>query len=146
MKIQQLSLFLENKPRALRVHTRILPEAGISILTMSLADTEQFGILRLIVPDAQRAKGILEKAGAVVNVTEVVAVEVPDRAGGLDGVLAVIEKESLNVEYVYSFTARKGDRAVLVFRFDDPDKALRLLAAHGVAVVTELDGFLTPGT
>jgi len=98
------------------------------------------------VPDAQRAKGILEKAGAVVNVTEVVAVEVPDRAGGLDGVLAVIEKESLNVEYVYSFTARKGDRAVLVFRFDDPDKALRLLAAHGVAVVTELDGFLTPGT
>ncbi len=143
MKIQQLSLFLENKPRALRVPTRVLAQAGISILTMSLADTEQFGILRLIVLDAQRARTVLEKAGAVVNVTDVVAVEVPDRAGGLDAVLAVIERESLNVEYVYPFTARKGDRAVLVFRFDDPDRAVQLLTAHGVAVVTELGDFMS---
>ncbi|MBP7935390.1 MAG: amino acid-binding protein [Phycisphaerae bacterium] len=139
MKIQQLSLFLENKPRTLRVPTKVLADAGINILTMSLADTEQFGILRLIVQDAPKAKAVLEKAGCVVNLTEVIAVEVPDRPGGLDGVLAVIEQSELNIEYVYSFTARRGDRAVMVFRFDNPDQALKTLTAKRVGVITELE-------
>lgn len=139
MRIQQLSLFLENKPRTLRVPTKVLAEAGINILTMSLADTEQFGILRLVVQDGAKAKAVLEKAGCVVNLTDVIAVEVPDRPGGLDGVLAVIEQSELNIEYVYSFTARKGDRAIMVFRFDDPDQAIKTLSANGIGVVTELE-------
>lgn len=139
MKIHQLSLFLENKPRQLRSPIKILAETGIDILTMSLADTKQFGILRLIVQDYQRAKSVLEQAGCVVNVTEVVAVEVPDEPGGLDSVLAVIEEGELNVEYVYSFTSRRGDRAVLVFRFQDPDAAMNVLADKQIAVLTELD-------
>lgn len=139
MKIHQLSLFLENKPRHLRVPTRVLAEAGINILTMSIAETKDFGILRLIVQDWVKAKAALEKAGCVVKTSEVVGVEVPDRPGGLDGVLAAIEAAELNIEYVYSFTTRRGDKAVLVFRFDDPDKALSALKAKGVSTVTELD-------
>ena len=140
MKIHQLSLFLENKPRHLRVPMKILAEAGINILTISIAETKDFGILRLIVQDWAKAKAALEKAGCLVKVSEVVGVEVPDRPGGLDGVLAAIEAVDLNVEYVYSFTAHRGDKAVLVFRFDEPDKAIAALKTKGISTVTELDG------
>ena len=139
MKIQQLSLFLENKPRHLRVPTKALADAGINILTMSIADTKEFGILRLIVQDWAKAKAALEKAGCVVKVSEVVAIEVPDRPGGLDGLLAAIESADLNIEYVYSFTAQRGDKAVLVFRFSEPDKAIEALQSKGVSIVTELN-------
>ena len=145
MRIQQLSLFLENKPRTLRVPTKVLADAGINILTMSLADTEQFGILRLIVHDPLKAKAALEKAGCVVSLTDVVAVEVPDRSGGLDGVLAVVEKGNLNVEYAYSFTSRRGDRAVLVFRFDHPEQAIEVLRAGGISVLDNLDDMAQSG-
>jgi hypothetical protein len=139
MKIHQLSLFLENKPRHLRVPTRVLAGAEINILTLSIAEAKDFGILRLIVQDWQKAKAALEQAGCVVKVSEVVAIEVPDRPGGLDGVLAAIEEADLNIEYVYSFTARRGDRAVLVFRFEEPDKAIEALKARGVSLVTSFD-------
>jgi hypothetical protein len=124
MKLHQLSLFLENKPRQLRLPSKALAEAGINILTMSLADTQQFGILRLIVEDWQKSKEVLESAGCVVNVTEVLAIEVPDRPGGLDEVLSVVEQHDLNVEYMYSFTFHRGDKAVLVIRFEDIDTAI----------------------
>lgn len=139
MKIHQLSLFLENKPRHLRVPTGVLARAKINILTLSIAETKDFGILRLIVQDWEKAKAVLEQAGCVVKVNEVIAIEVPDRPGGLDGVLAAIEEADLNIEYVYSFTARRGDRAVLVFRFAEPDKAIAVLQAKGVSLVTSLD-------
>ena len=138
MKIQQLSLFLENKPRHLRVPTQALAEAGINVLTLSIADTKDFGILRLIVQEVDKAKAALEKAGCVVKVSEVVAIEVPDRPGGLDGLLATIETADLNIEYAYSFTARRGDKAVLVFRFSEPDKAVETLKAEGVSLVSRL--------
>jgi hypothetical protein len=138
MKIQQLSLFLENKPRHLRVPTKELAQAGINILAMSIADGKDFGILRIIVQDWAKAKEALEKAGCVVKVSEVLAIEVPDSPGGLDGVLEVIEKADLNIEYVYSFTARRRDRAVPVFRFNDPDKAAQALKSKGLSLVTEL--------
>lgn len=141
MTIRQLSLFLENKPKALRVPTRLLAKAGISILTMSLADTEQFGILRLIVADPDRAREVLEEAGCLVDVVEVLAVEVPDKPGGLDGIVAAIEQNDLNVEYVYSFTLHVEDRSVLVFRFYDPVKAAKLLQAEGIRLVTNLQAF-----
>ncbi len=135
MKIHQLSMFLENKPGRLSEPCRLLAEAGINILTLSVADTQQFGILRLIVPDWEQAKGVLEKAGAVVNVTEVVATEVEDRPGGLAAILDIIETARLNIEYMYAFTFRSGDRAVLVFRFDNPDLAVAALQAKGVNII-----------
>lgn len=135
MKLQQLSLFLENKPGALRVPCEELAAAGIDLLTVSLADTAQFGILRFIVSDPEQAKRVLQKAGMVVRVTEVVPVEVENKPGGLASVLAAIDEAGLGVEYMYDFgAASRGGKAAIVFRFEDPDTALAALAAAGVRV------------
>jgi hypothetical protein len=136
MKIRQLSLFLENRPGQLRLPCEALGKAGIDILTMSLADTQQFGILRLVVRDWARAKEVLEQAGCVVNVTDVLAVDVPDRPGGLAEVLSVFEMTGLGIEYMYAFTHReRGKTATLLFRLEDPDDAARVLAQAGVRLV-----------
>ena len=141
MKINQLSLFLENKPGHLSQVADKLAEAGVNILTLSLADTQQFGILRLIVRDWQKARDVLEQAGWVAKVTEVVATEVEDRPGGLAKVLQVIEQADTNIEYMYAFTFRRGDRAVLIFRFDDPDEAVSVLTGSGIEVISEEELF-----
>lgn len=135
MKIHQLSMFLENKPGRLSEPCRLLAEAGINILTLSVADTQQFGILRLIVRDWEKAKEVLEASGCVVNVTEVVATEVEDRPGGLTAILEIIESAGLNIEYMYAFTFRSEDRAVIVFRFDNPDQAIAALQAKNINII-----------
>jgi hypothetical protein len=136
MKIRQLSLFLENRPGQLRAPCQALGEAGLDILAMALADTREFGILRLVVKDWARATQVLEAAGQVVNVTELLAVDVPDRAGGLAEVLRVFEQHGLGVEYMYPFTTReRGRQATLLVRVEDPDRAAGLLGAAGVALV-----------
>ncbi|MDD8042607.1 MAG: amino acid-binding protein [Verrucomicrobiota bacterium] len=141
MKIHQLSVFLENKPGQLVGPCRKLAEAGISITTLSLADTEQFGILRLIVKDWEKAKQVLKDAGFVVNVTEMVAIEVPDRPGGLAEVLDIAEQGGINIEYMYAFTDKLGDKGVLVFRFDDPDKAIHVLGSANFNIIERVDLF-----
>jgi len=133
MKHHQLSLFLENQPGQLVDPCRVLADAGIDIRTLTLADTERFGILRLIVSDWARAAVVLEKAGYVVNVTEVVAIEVDNRPGGLTEVLQALD--GMNVEYMYAFPFGRGDKAVLIFRFDQPDAAIERLRAAGINVV-----------
>ena len=135
MKIHQLSLFLENKPGQLTEPCRLLAQGNINIRTLTLADTEEFGILRLIVSDWEKGARVLEEAGYVVNVTEVVAVEVPDRPGGLAELLAVFEETDINIEYMYAFTFGRGDTAVMIFRFDKPDAAIERLQSEGVNVV-----------
>ena len=135
MKLQQLSLFSENKPGHMIAPCRLLAAQGIDIRALSLADTQRFGILRMIVSDWQRAKRLLEDAGSVVKVTEVVAVEVPDRPGGLAGVLDLFEGSSINIEYMYAFPFLRGERAVLIFRFDQPDAAIAVLQAGGIQVL-----------
>ncbi|MBK1699703.1 amino acid-binding protein [Thiococcus pfennigii] len=144
MKLQQLSVFLENRPGRLGAPLEAIAAAGINILTLSLADTAQFGILRLIVREWDKAKAILEQAGWIVNLTEVVAVEVPDRPGGLAGVLDVIEGAELNIEYVYAFSLRRDDKAVLIFRFEHPDQAIQVLLDQGLHVIDgdELMGYV----
>jgi hypothetical protein len=135
MKLQQLSLFLENRPGTLREPIEALAAAGIDLLTMSLADTTQFGILRFIVADPERAKRILQEAGMVVRMTEVVPVEVENKPGGLARALAAIEEAGLGVEYMYDFGAASGGgKAAIIFRFEDPDAALTALKAAGVRV------------
>lgn len=135
MKLQQLSVFLENKPGALIGPCRLLARAGINLLTLSLADTQQFGILRLVVRDWEHAKRLLEEAGCAVKVTEVVAIEVPDQPGGLAALLEVLEPAGINVEYMYAFTLRQSDHGLLVFRFDRPDAAIEALQHAAVNVV-----------
>ena len=135
MKIHQLSLFLENKPGQLTEPCRFLAGVGINIRTLTLADTKEFGILRLIVSDWQKGARLLREAGYVVNVTEVVAVEVPDRPGGLADLLDVFDRTDINIEYMYAFTFGRGDTAVLILRFDNPDAALKQLQTAGINVV-----------
>ncbi len=141
MKINQLSLFLENKPGHLSGACQTLAGAGINITTLSLADTAQFGILRLIVREWERARDVLKEAGYVVKTTEVVATEVADQPGGLANILTTIESANINIEYMYAFTFRRGDKAVLIFRFDDPDTAIRVLGENGINVIGEVELF-----
>ena len=141
MKLMQVSVFLENKPGRLSEPCRILAEAGINILTLSLADTQQFGILRLIVRDWERAKEALESGGCVVNVTEVMAIEVQDRPGGLQEVLQMIEECSINVEYLYAFTFRNEDKAIIIFRFEEPDNAIQKLKTQGINLIGSVELF-----
>ncbi len=139
MKIHQLSLFLENKPGQMIGPCRLLAREGINIRTLSLADTQQFGILRLIVSDWKQGARLLRDAGYVVNVTEVVAVEVPDRPGGLESVLEALSGGTANIEYMYAFPFGRGDKAVLIFRFDQPDAAIDLLRNAGMSVIESVE-------
>ena len=137
MKVEQISIFIENKSGRLAEITRILGEAGINIRALSLADTSDFGILRLIVNDRENAKIVLKEKGFTVSKTEVVAVEVPDKPGGLYQILRILDSESINVEYMYAFVERCGENAVIIFRFDETDKAIKTLVDNGFNV---LDG------
>lgn len=135
MKVEQISIFIENKSGRLAEITRILGEAGINIRALSLADTSDFGILRLIVNKVEQAKMVLKEKGFTVNKTEVVAVEVPDQPGGLSVILQVLDREQINVEYMYAFVERCGGNAVIIFRFDEIDKAIDALTANGIKIL-----------
>lgn len=120
MPIQQLSLFVENRPGSLSAVCKVLKENNLSIRTLSLADTQQFGILRLLLKEHEQARAALEKAGFIVKETEVLALEVPDCPGGLADILAILDRHELSVEYMYAFTFGMDDKAVIVFRFENP--------------------------
>jgi len=135
MKVEQISIFIENKSGRLAVISRLLAEAGINIRALSLADTSDFGILRLIVNDVEKAKSVLKANDFTVNKTEVVAVEVPDSPGGLSHILNVLDAGQINVEYMYAFGERCGGNAVIIFRFDDADKAIETLKGSGVLIL-----------
>ena len=141
MKIKQLSIFLENKPGHLESVCRTLADAKINILALSVADTQQFGILRLIVEDWEHGLATLEKAGFAVKFTEVVATEVEDRPGGLARILKVVGRAGVNVEYMYAFAYRAQGQATMVFRFDDPDKAIAALRYSGINVLDSVEVF-----
>jgi hypothetical protein len=127
MRVEQIAVFLENKSGRLAEITRVLAENSINIRALSVADTADFGILRLIVDKVDEAKKVLKENGFTVGKTNVIAVEVPDRTGGLAGVLKTVEAAELNVEYMYAFVNKSGENAVLIFRFDDMDKAIAAL-------------------
>ena len=137
MRIRQISIFLENKPGQLSVICRALADADINIATLSLADTSDFGIVRMIVDDHERAKQILSERGHIVNVREVIAVCVPDRPGGMAEVMQVLDAAQTDIEYSYAFAFHKGEKAVLVFSFDDNDKAESALKEAGLTTLGE---------
>ena len=141
MKVKQLSIFLENTPGALNRPVNLLARADLNILALALADTQQFGILRLILREPDKATKLLEGAGFIVKVTEVVAIEVSDQPGGLAKILSALEKAGVNLEYMYGFTQRKEGRGLLLFRFDDPDRAIDALQHEGINPVRSVDLF-----
>ena len=137
MRIRQISIFLENKPGQLSAICRDLADAGVNIVTLALADTADFGIVRMIVDDHEKAKVVLSDRGHVVNVREVIAVCVPDRSGGMAEVMQVLDASGANIEYSYAFAFHEGEKAVLVFRFEDNAKAEGALKTAGYTTLGE---------
>ncbi|MFH2093124.1 MAG: ACT domain-containing protein [Pseudomonadota bacterium] len=136
MKVEQLAIFLENKSGRLAEITSILADHNINIRALSVADTADFGILRLIVDKVEEAKTILKDNGFTVGKTTVIAVGVPDRTGGLASVLKIIDEAGLNVEYMYAFVNKRSEDAILIFRFDAVEKAIQVLQDNGVTIMT----------
>lgn len=135
MKVEQISVFLENKAGRLAEVTQTLSEAGINIRALSLADTSDFGILRLIVSDHEKATSCLKEKGFTVGRTDVVAVEVPDQPGGLHHILTTLSTNGVNVEYMYAYVQAGGTSAHLIFRFDRVDQAVEVLQANNITIV-----------
>ncbi len=135
MKSEQLSVFLENRAGRLAEVTRTLAEAGVNIRALSLADTSDFGILRLIVCNHEKAQTVLKEKGFTLGRTHVVAVEVPDQPGGLDAILQLMAENGINVEYMYAFAQSATDNAVMIFRFDKVDAAIDILQRHNFSIL-----------
>ena len=135
MIVKQLSIFMENRAGRLAEIARVLGEAGINIRALSLADTSDFGILRLIVNDVQKALKVLRDAHHTVSLTDVIAVEVPDKPGGLASVLEPLRDAGVNVEYMYAFVEKATDKAVVIFRFENNDAAISALKGAGISML-----------
>jgi hypothetical protein len=135
MNVEQISIFLENKSGRLAEVTSVLSEAGINIRALYLADTADFGILRLIVNDTEKSRQVLKDHGFTVEKTKVVAIEVPDRPGGLSNILNTIKEEGINVEYMYAFVEKSGENAIVIFRFDELERSIDILRQAGVRIM-----------
>jgi hypothetical protein len=135
MKAEQISIFLENKAGRLSEVTGTLSDAGVNIRALSLADTTDFGVLRLIVDDNEKAESALKDAGFTVRMTHVVAVEVSDRPGGLHHILDCLTRADINVEYMYAFVQQSGDNAIMIFRFDQLEEAIAVLEKNDIAII-----------
>jgi len=135
MTVKQISIFLENKAGRLAEVTRVLGDNGINIRALSIADTADFGILRLIVNQPEKAKEVLKLEGFMVSETEVIAVEVPDEPGGLAGVLETMKSTGINIEYCYAFVGTASDGALVLFRVESPDEAITALQEKGISIL-----------
>ena len=135
MKVRQISIFMENRSGRLASVLKEVARAGVNIRALSLADTSDFGILRLIVDNVDACVKALRETGHTVSLTEVLAVEVPDRPGGLAGILEALSEAKMNVEYMYAFVSRATEKAMVVFRFERIDEAIEALRKAGVSVV-----------
>ena len=135
MKVEQISVFLENKSGRLADVASVLASADVNIRALSLADTTDFGILRLIVNDTEKAKQVLKDNGFTVGKTEVIGVEVADRPGGLAEILNVMKDNNINVEYMYAFLQKSASKAIIIFRFDELEKAIAVLQKAGIRIL-----------
>lgn len=134
--IKQISIFVENQPGKLAEAAALISDAGIDLRSLSLADTRDFGILRIIVNKPDEACDILAKNGYIYKVNTVLGVKVPDRPGGLAEVLRVLNDANINVEYMYAFVNRKESRADVIFRVSDEECCGTMLTQHGIELLT----------
>ena len=138
MYIKQLSVFVENKPGRLAEITSIIASNGIDIRALSISDTTDFGILRLVVDKPYEAEKTLKEAGLTVSLTDVIAIGIPDKTGGVAETLAMVADKEVGVEYMYSFLSQNYQRAYLIMRVADTEKALSALKAHGCEILEEI--------
>lgn len=135
MYITQISVFLENKKGRIREITQTLSNANLNIRALSIAETKDFGVVRMILNQPEEAYQVLKNQGLVVRKTDVLAIEVEDQPGGLNGVLSVLEDNNINVEYLYSFVEKATEKALMVMRFENIAQALQILQAQNVSLV-----------
>jgi hypothetical protein len=135
MLVQQLSIFLENKVGRLKDVTQLLKENKVNIRTLTVSDTSDFGILRIIVDDCAKAERALKDQGYTFSKTDVLAVEISDEPGGLNAVLEIIDRAKINIEYLYAFVHTSQDKAVNIFRFDDLQAAIDVLTNNNIRVL-----------
>ena len=136
MRLKQISIFLENRKGRLWKALSILSGAKINIRALSIADTSEFGILRIIITEPEKAKEILEEANFVVKINNVIAVSISDEPGGLESVLKALNKMNINVEYIYAFVEKKGENAIVVIRTEDIDAGIAALEKGGITVLS----------
>lgn len=135
MSVQQISVFVENREGRIASVTRCLADAGVNVRAMSMADAPDFGIVRFVVDAPELARTALHAGGFLTDTTELVAVEVPDRPGGLADVLGALAAASVNVEYLYAYQINNAGAAVILFRFEDPAPATQALRRAGSKIV-----------
>jgi hypothetical protein len=138
MGIKQISVFLENTAGRLCEVTRTLAKAGVNLRAINIADTADFGILRIIVDRTDEAADTLRAAGFTIKITTVAAVEIDDKPGSLDAVIEMIQKSGINIEYLYAFLGNRSGKAVVVFRMEDHDKGFTLLEKSGLVLAERL--------
>jgi len=139
MKIQQISIFLENRAGRMKDVCSLLGDNNVNIRALTVAETETFGVLRIVVDDTDKAMDALKTSGYTANITHVVVVEIDDKPGGLAKVLDVLDKNSINIEYLYAFIEKKVEEAMVVFRFEDPEKAVETLKTNGINIATDIN-------
>lgn len=139
MKVRQVSVFLENKSGRLYEACKCLADAEVNIRALSIAETADYGVLRLIVNDPDKAMQVMSENEFTVSETEVIAVEVPDDPGGLASVLAPLYDANVNIEYLYCFVEKSGESAIVVFRVEQLDQAIKALQVSGYTVMREDD-------
>ena len=137
MYAKQVCVFLENKKGRVAEVTGLLAEEGINIRALSLADLPDVGVLRLIVDDRVRCLRALKSRGFVVQESDVIAVQIEDRPGGLHRIVEVLDRESINIEYIYAFIKKRSDAAIVVFKIDDAARAAESLRAAGISILSE---------
>ena len=137
MTVQQISVFLENRPGGLAEFTKVLSENNIDMRAMCIAETPDFGILRIIVDDVYNTMCTMKEAGYICSVTKVLAVEIPDKPGSLLRTLTVLGESNINLEYSYAFTTRKKDVAYMILRVNDNERATEVLTEHGIKLVDQ---------
>ena len=137
MSVNQISVFLENEPGKLSEFTHLLREHNIDIRALSIAEVENFGILRIIVDDSYATSTVLKSAGYVFKITPVLAVPLKDTPGGLSEVVDALGQNGINICYIYAFTARQKDKAYVVLRVEDNEKAVEVLVKNGYTPVSQ---------
>ncbi len=136
MVVKQISIFLENKCGRMTRVSEVLGEAGINVRALSIADTSDFGILRLIVDRPDEACAVLREKGFMASVTEVIALEVPDTPGGLARALSPLEEAGINIEYLYAFVQKRTDDALILVRVENVEAALKELRKNNIPVIS----------
>lgn len=139
MKMKQISVFLENRPGVLAELTALLGEGGVNIRALSIAESRDFGVVRMIVPDPAAAAALLDEKGYSMQVVEVLAAEVADEPGGLARALRALAEERLNVDYLYTFMNKLSENAVIVLRIDNIDYARSVLSKKGFKLLSQED-------